>query len=214
VVLLIADRAGKAIAENQVANQIAKAGAGVQPSVSIAGFPFLTQLAARDFQRVDISASNVPAGPLKIASIAATATGVHVNSSYNGATVDHVTGTGTVTFDAIGNALSGNGSGGSGGSSGGSGGPGIVSLSKAGPHEIKVDVGPVSETATVQQTGTSRFTVQIANTGDPLSGLLNSLGGFSFTVPKLPVGMQVTGFQVTAQGLVITFGASHTSLTQ
>ena len=212
VVLLVADRVGKAIAENDFATQAQKSGLGVRPSVDITGFPFLTQLAARDFRQVDFSARNVPAGPLQISSINATATGVRVNSSYNGATVDHISGTGLVTFTAIGDALSGGGSGGSGGSGGG--GSGLVSVTRAGSDRVQVSAGPVSEDATIRRTGPRTISVAMVNNGDLLSGILSSLGSFSFTVPKLPAGMQLTGLSVTTQGLVITFAASHAALTQ
>src|SRR5487761_400040 len=56
--LAVADRVANAIAENQMASQIQSS-----------GFPFFTQLLAKDFKTVDISASNVTEGPLVIASV-------------------------------------------------------------------------------------------------------------------------------------------------
>ncbi|MCL2584494.1 MAG: DUF2993 domain-containing protein [Streptosporangiales bacterium] len=200
VVLVIADRVGRQIAQNQFASQAQQAGLGVRPTVDITGFPFLTQLAARDFTKVTFSAHDVPAGPLKISSINATATGVHVNSSFNGATVDHMTGTGLVTYQAIGNALSG--------------GSGIVKVSPAGHDQLKVDAGPVSQDAAITRTGTNKISVEVENNGSILGGILNSLGSFSFTVPDMPAGMRVTSLSTTGQGLVMTFSASHTPFSQ
>jgi len=208
IVLIIADRVGNAVAENDFANQAQQAGLPVRPSVTITGFPFLTQLAQRDFRQVDFSARNVPAGPLEISSITATATGVHVNSSFNGAVVDHITGSGLVTFAALANGATGN----SGGS--GSAGSGLVSVTAAGPDKVRLSAGPVSEEATIARTGPSTIGVQVVNNGDLLSGILSSFGSFSFTVPKLPAGMQITGVSVTSQGLIISFAASHAPLTQ
>jgi hypothetical protein len=208
IVLVIADRVGNAIAENDFAGQAQQAGLPVRPSVTITGFPFLTQLVQRDFRQVDFSARNVPAGPLEIASITATATGVHVNSSFNGAVVDHITGTGLVTFAALANGATGSSSG------SGSGGSGLVSVTAAGPSKVRLSAGPVSEEATIARTGPSTIGVQVVNNGDLLSGILSAFGSFSFTVPKLPAGMQITGVSVTSQGLVITFAASHAPLTQ
>lgn len=208
IVLVIADRVGNAVAENDFANQAQQAGLPVRPSVTITGFPFLTQLAQRDFRQVDFSARNVPAGPLEIATITATATGVHVNSSFNGAVVDHITGSGLVTFAALANGATGS----SGGS--GSGGSGLVSVTAAGPDKVRLSAGPVSEEATIVRTGPSTIGVRVMNNGDLLSGVLSAFGSFSFTVPKLPAGMQITGVSVTSQGLVITFAASHAPLTQ
>lgn len=206
VVLVVGDRVGNAIAENDFANQALQAGLPVRPSVTITGFPFLTQLLTRDFGQVDFSARDVPAGPLDIASVTATATGVHVNSSFNGAVADHITGSGLVTFTAL--------AGGATGGPGGSGGPGIVSVTAAGPDRVRISAGPVSEQARIQRTGPSTIAVQMVNSGDILSGLLSSFGSFAFTVPKLPGGMTITGLSVTTRGLVITFAASRAPLTQ
>lgn len=204
VVLVIVDRVGNAIAENRLASQIQQSGVPTRPSVDITGFPFLTQLAGRDFRQIDVSARDVPAGPLRIASISAVATGVHINSSFNGAVVDHIAGSGLVTFAALADA-----------GTGGNGGGGLgLTFSADGPDRVKISAGPVSEEARVTRTGSRTISVQMLNSGDPLSGVLSSLGSFSFTVPKLPGNMRITGLSVTSQGVVITFAASHAPLTQ
>ena len=64
ILLVIGDRVALAVAENAMADQFVSNGLPVKPSVTIEGFPFLTQLAARDLRKVDISASNIPAGPV------------------------------------------------------------------------------------------------------------------------------------------------------
>lgn len=198
-VLLVADRVTRSIAENKFAVQAQDNGFGVRPSVDITGFPFLTQLAARDFQKVTFSARNVPAGLVKISSVHATATGVHVNSSLNGATVDHISGTGVVTFQAIGNGLSA--------------GSGLVRVSSAGPSQVRVDAGLISEEASVRADG-NKVSVEVENNGSIIGGILNALGSFSFTVPQMPAQMKVSGVSVTDQGLVITFSASHTPFSE
>src|SRR5207244_9049024 len=76
LVLVGGDRAANAYTEDQMASQIKSSLAlSGKPSVSIAGFPFLTQLAARTFNTVNVDASNETAGPggqLEIASLTAT----------------------------------------------------------------------------------------------------------------------------------------------
>ena len=73
-----------------------------KPSVSIEGWPFLTQVAAHDLKAIDISASNVTLrGKLAISSFTAKATGVHLNSSFNGATVDQINGRRSITFASL-----------------------------------------------------------------------------------------------------------------
>lgn len=195
VVLVVADRVGRSVAQNDFASSAEKNGFGVRPSVDITGFPFLTQLAGRDFKKVTFSASDVPAGMVKISSVHATATGVHVNSSFNGATVDHIAGTGMVTFKAIGNGLSG--------------GSGMVTVSPAGPSQVKVAAGLITEDAAISTDG-DKVSVTVENNGSILGGILNALGSFSFSVPQMPPGLRLTHASVTDQGLVITFSASNT----
>jgi hypothetical protein len=209
VVLILAtigDRVANAIAENEIATQFVKNGFPVKPSVSIEGFPFLTQLIAHDIHRIDISASNVPAGPVSITSVKATATGVHLNSSFNGGTVDHVTGTVFVSFSSLANA------------GGGGAGTGI-SMSADGPSKVKItaDVAgqPIdTEVAKVSQTGPNQISVQVEPSGSPLGGLLTSFGSYTFTIPKLPAGLEITGVAVTSQGITVSAAGNHTKLTQ
>ena len=88
-ILAIADQVAKSVAENRIAQQIQSSGLNTKPSVNIEGWPFLTQVAAHDIKAIDISANNVTTtgGKLPV-DFTARATGVHPNSSFNGATVD------------------------------------------------------------------------------------------------------------------------------
>ena len=106
IVLVIGNFVGQAIAENDMANQFTANGFPVKPSVDIEGFPFLTQVAHKDFKKVVISASNIPAGPVTISSLNATITGMHLNSSWNGATIDHVTATAFVSLSSLTDGIS------------------------------------------------------------------------------------------------------------
>ena len=206
VLLVIGDRVALAVAENQFADQAVKSGMPVKPSVTIEGFPFLTQLAARDFKKVDISASNIPAGPVNITSVKATLNGMHLNSSFNGATVDHITATGFISFAALANA-------------GGLSDLGGVTITAQGSDEMKITAnvgGIVSDTeiAKITQTGPTTISVQVVNSGSPLSGILSSFGSFTFSIPKLPVAVHIQSIVVTPQGLTVTATADHANLTQ
>jgi hypothetical protein len=205
VILVIGDRVANAVAENSIANKIQSSGFPATPSVTIEGFPFLTQLIAHDIHQIDISASNVPAGPVNINSIKATATGVHLNSSFNGATVDQINGTVFIAFSSL--ASAGNGGTGAG-----------ISLSADGPDQVKISagIGPVSDTevARVSLTGSGQVSVQVLNSGSPLSSVLSSFGSFSFPIPKLPAGLQVKSVAVTSQGLQVSAAAQHTTLSE
>jgi hypothetical protein len=54
----------------------------------------------------------------------------------------------------------------------------------------------------------------VQQSGSPLSGLLTSFGSFTFTIPKLPAGLRVTGVSVTSQGITASAAANNTTLTQ
>src|ERR1700726_231491 len=59
VLLVVSDRVANAFAENQMASQVQSSlNLSGKPTVSIQGFPFWTQLLAKDFKTVNISARN------------------------------------------------------------------------------------------------------------------------------------------------------------
>ncbi|MCW2934674.1 MAG: hypothetical protein JWM19_5636 [Actinomycetia bacterium] len=211
IVLVIADVVAKQVAEYEIANQITSADSQIHPSVTIRGFPFLTQVATRDLKEIDISASNVAAGPVTITSVSAQAKGVHVNGSFNGGEVDSISGTVFIGFQSLSSALSSQ-----------SQGIGNVSLTDAGPHSIKASFG-IGGANLLTQTGTVAIKgMQISVTwsqsggGGILGSVLGSgtLPPLSFTLPKLPAGLQVKNFVVTPTGVSVTVAAQHTTLSQ
>jgi len=118
------------------------------PTVHIRGFPFLTQLAARTFNTVNVNASNETAGPggqLEIASLTATLHGMHIHGT-NSATVDQFTASALVTFTALAHA---------------GGIPQGITLASGGGNQIKATVdilGFSSEaTAKVTQVGNDKI---------------------------------------------------------
>jgi DNA-binding beta-propeller fold protein YncE len=203
VLLVAADRVACTVAENQMASQIQKQGFPAKPKVTIEGFPFLTQLAAKDFKTVVISASNVTEGPLDIASLNATIHGMHINSSFSGATVDTINGSALITFTALANA---------------GGIPQGITLSADGPNQVQanISIGPLSETAVAQVTrsGASQINVKIIRAGDIPASVLGSLEDFSVSIPKLPAGVSIQSVSVTQQGVLITANGHNTTLSQ
>jgi len=203
ILLVVGDRVAAKVAENQIADKIQSSGFPAKPRVDIEGFPFLTQVLAHDLRTVKITASNVQEGPLVISSIDATATGVHLNSGFNGATVDQINGTALITFASLANA------------SGASGG---VTLSAGGPNQVKVTagVGPISDTAVAQvsRSGPSQISVRVVDGGGIPTSLLGSLADFTVNVPELPAGLQIQDISVTQQGLSVTASAQHTTLSE
>jgi LmeA-like phospholipid-binding len=204
VVLVGLDFGGRALAENIMASQIKDQGFPKKPNVSIEGFPFLTQVISRDFSDIKISSSNITEGPLQIASVNATMSGVHVSTSFKSGHIDHLIGTIDVTFTALANAMTSQ----AGGLASALGGQGLT-LSQAGPNEVKTsfDLVVVSGTAIwrVTRTGHNNINVHlVSTTGDLPSGLLGSIGDINLPLPALPVGLTIQSISVTPNGLVGT----------
>jgi hypothetical protein len=206
LVLVLGDRAANAYAEDQMASQIQSSLAlSGKPHVTIQGFPFLTQLAARTFKTVDVNASNETAGPggqLDIASLTATLHGMHINGT-NSATVDQFTASALVTFTALAQA---------------GGIPQGITLSAGGPNQIKATVNILgfSSDATVKvtQVGSNKINVKVTDFGGVPADVLGNLVDFNISIPKLPAGVTIQSISITQQGLRITATGTNTSLSQ
>ena len=210
LVLVIGDQAAKAYTENQMASQIQSSlGLSGKPHVTIQGFPFLTQLAARDFRTVNVNASDetikassAGSGLLEVASLTATLHGMHIHG-LNSATIDQFNASALVTFTALANI---------------GGIPQGITLSADGPNQIKADIsiGPLSASAVAQvtQTGSNQINVKIIDAGGIPGSVLGNLANFSFSIPKLPAGVTIQSISVTQQGLQITAAGQNTTLSQ
>lgn len=78
--LLVADRAGAAFASRAIAAEVqSSTQLTAEPEVDITGFPFLTQAFAGRYDRVEVTARDVPAGELTLDRLDATLTGVQVS---------------------------------------------------------------------------------------------------------------------------------------
>jgi hypothetical protein len=206
IVLIGADRAANAYTEDQMASQMqASLALSGKPHVTIQGFPFLTQLAARDFHTVDVSASNETAGPggqLEIASLTATLHGMHIHG-LKSATVDQFNASALITFTALAQA---------------GGAPDGVTLSADGPDKVKASLdigGVISESATVQITkvGPGKINIRLASAAGITSDILGNLN-FDVSIPKLPAGVSIQSISVTPQGLRISVSGTNTNLSQ
>ena len=207
VVLVAADFGAKAFAENAIASKIDSSGLGTKPSVNIEGFPFLTQIAAHDVKQIDISATNIPTdnGKVVISSLHATATGVHLNSSFNGATINQINGNATISFASLENAL---------------GVSGILTLSPDpadGPDAVQASAPIIgSVTGKIELTSPTKLTLALGS----FSGLASLFSGALpaqntvIDIPTLPAGLVVRSVSVTSQGIVATASAQNTTLSQ
>jgi hypothetical protein len=206
LVLVGGDRAANAYAENQMASQVQSSLAlSGKPNVTIQGFPFLTQVAARTFNTVDVNASNETAGAagqLEIASLTATLHGMHIHGT-NSATVDQFNASALVTFTALAHA---------------GGIPQGITLASDGGNQIKatVDILGFSSDATakVTQVGDDKINVKITDFGGVPADVLGSLTDFNISIPKLPAGVKIQSISITQQGLRITASGQNTTLSQ
>jgi len=201
-----ADRIAVAYAQNMIASKIqTQASLSAKPSVSIKGFPFLTQVAAHDIRQVDISASNVTEAKVTISSIIATATGVHLSSGFNGATIDQINGTALITYASLENVLQ-------------IPGATIAPDPSGGANAVTISEGSLaSATGHVTLNGTNKVTVRIDSLGGLagiLSGAFGSASSYNLTIPTLPVGLKVTGLTTTSQGIQLQASAHNTTLSQ
>jgi LmeA-like phospholipid-binding len=202
VLFVVADRAAVAYAENQAAKQMQSQGFPTKPDVTIKGFPFLTQVAARRINDVHITASNVPAGPVKF-SFTADATDVLLNPGYQSGTISHVTGTGVIPFSNVASAFGGGGSG--------------LTVSSAGGNNVKVSLSVlgfnISMTGTIEQAGPNTVKVHL----NPPSGIPVSLPiptDFTIHLPALPMHLTIQNVKVTSQGVLIHATGSDIKFSQ
>jgi hypothetical protein len=212
ILLVVSDRVANAFAENQMASQVQSSlNLSGKPSVSIQGFPFWTQLLAKDFKTVNMTASNetinsasAGGGALEIKSLNATLHGLHFQGfNSNSATVDQFNASALVTFTALANV---------------GGIPEGITLTADGGNKIKasIDLGPLSGSAEAQvtRTGPKTINVKVIDAGGIPSDVLGNLANFSFSIPKLPAGVSIQRVSVTQQGVMVTISGTHTTLSQ
>ncbi|MBW8806900.1 MAG: DUF2993 domain-containing protein [Catenulisporales bacterium] len=89
-----ADRIAVGIAESQVAKRVQTSqDLAAKPSVTIAGFPFLTQLAAQKLDKVSMDARGVVRNGMRVSDLHVDLTGVTPTDNFKQAQVEHLTGT-------------------------------------------------------------------------------------------------------------------------
>ncbi len=201
-VLVGLDFAARAEAESVLASKIEQQGLTSRPDVMIDGFPFLTQVASRDFRQVTVTASSVPAGPVMITTISAAATGIRINSyAFSSGTISSLSGTAFISFASLGNTLATQ-FGALGSLLKGAG----LQLAYAGPSEVRATlnlaVTPGSATWRVTRLSGDALTVTlVGSTGLPTS-LVDSVQNLTLRLPKLPLGLTINSIAVTPSGVV------------
>ena len=201
VLFVVLDRVAVAYAENQAAQQMQSQGFPTKPDVTIEGFPFLTQVAARNIKDVHITATKVPAGPVTL-SLTADATNVLLDPGYQSGTISHVAGTGVIPFSSVSSAFGG-----------GSG----LTITSAGGNTMKVSLNvlgaDISMTGTIEQSGPNTLKVHLNQpSGIPVS--LPIPNSFTIHIPTLPMHLTIQSVKVTSQGIVVHATGSNSKFTK
>jgi hypothetical protein len=200
--LVVLDFAARVAAQNIMATKIQQQGLSHKPGVSIGGFPFLTQVASKNFQQVTITATNLTEGPVTITKVDATATGIRLNSySSASGTITSLSGTALISFASLGNTLAQkfgplgsllNGAG--------------LNLTAAGPSEVKASLNLLvtsgSATWRVTRLSGNRLHVGLVGSSGLPSSLLGSIQNLDVQIPKLPLGLTIDSVSVTPSGIV------------
>jgi hypothetical protein len=198
-ILLIADRVAVTYTEDRVATRIEDRGFRTKPQVTIAGFPFLTQVAARRLNKVVISAAGKKLGPVEVKRLDVTLYEVRANSSRNGSTAARLSGTALIGFAGL---------------AGVAGLPGLT-VSADGPDRLKItaDLGLITGTATARVTRAGPGGIRIAvisAAGIPVAAL-GSLRDITLPLPALPLGMTIQGVSVTGHGVLVDLTGQNVS---
>lgn len=220
-----ADRLAVAYAESQAAQKIQSAkGLADKPSVSIKGFPFLTQVLARDLNEVTVSVNDVTTStggvstdgtqPLRVARFTADLHNVRINGNFSGAVADTATGTALIPYSDVTKLVAGQLSGAVSDASVGYGG-----TDSSGQGQVKIS-GSVQVPFLGSQQISGVAPVDIRN-GNSLalslpSGVRRLIGGqsgMSWPLSGLPSGITLSGVQATSQGLVVSLSGNDVQLT-
>ncbi|MGY1843451.1 LmeA family phospholipid-binding protein [Modestobacter sp. SYSU DS0875] len=214
--LVLADRVGVAVAEDQVAGQLVeRGGLSGEPEVDIAGFPFLTQAVAGRYEEVRIQAAAEELGQPAGTSADVVLRGVEVplsdvvSGSVQEIPVERVDGTATLSYALLSQQLGGD-----------------TTLRPAGGDRLEItrtlDVlgveFPVTATGTVSLDGQD-LVVDVAEAsavGIDVPGAVvdraTDLLDFRYTVPELPFGLELTGVDPQDDGVRVRVEATDTVL--
>jgi len=193
VVLVALDFGAKAFAQGKIASEIKSHGFPAKPSVSIAGFPFLTQVVARDVHQITISSSNINAGPVTITSLKVVADSVKVNSSFSGGSTGPVHGTLLISLGALGDALS------AAGPLAGFIGGGGLKVRSVGNDKVKGSLnlagGILSWSATwrVVAAGPNQIGLHLVSSSGLPSALAGPARNITLPLQSLPLGLRMSG---------------------
>lgn len=189
--LLIADRVALIYVASRVARQIEDRGFLAKPRVRIAGFPFLTQVAARRLHKVVLSAAGKKLGPVEVKRLDVTLYGIRVSSGYRVRAACELSGIALIGFAGL---------------AGVAGLPGLT-VAADGPDRVKITIGSGkgigTATARVTPAGPGGIRLVLISAGGIPMAALGPLRDISLPLPALPLGTTIEGVSVTGQGVLV-----------
>lgn len=214
--LLVADRAGAAFAAQAVAVQAqASAGLRSEPDVDIGGFPFLTQALAGRYTRVEVRADTVTAGEITLSRLEATLDGARIplsdalSGSVEQVPVDGIRGRAVVGYDELSRR---------------SGDRELVVSPAGGQLRVTGSVQVLGRTVSVNALSdvevvegdlvvrAQSFEVGNEAVDELLTRALRGRLDLRIPLTGLPYGLQVTGIEVQAEGLIVLASSGPTML--
>jgi len=187
--LLIADRVAVIHAQGRIAARVGGRGFAARPHVTIAGFPFLTQLVARRLNKVVISAAGTKLGPVEVKRLDVTLYGIRASPGCNSSTASRLSGTALVGFARL---------------AGAGGMPGLA-VCADGPDRVKItaDLGLVTGTVTarVTQAGPGGIRIAVISAGGIPVAALGLLPAITLSLPALSLAMTIQSASVTSRGV-------------
>jgi hypothetical protein len=210
-----ADRIAVGVAEDRVAGQlVTRGGLAGTPSVEIAGFPFLTQAVAGDYEDVHISLTAADLGQPEGTRADVDLHGVHVplsavlSGSVSEVPVDRVDGTATLSYRLLAAQLGGD-----------------TALRREGDGlRITKTVDVLGHTLPLTAAGTVTLegdelvvdVERVSGAGVDVPAFLvdraRDLLDLRYRIPALPFGLQLTSVRPGADGVVVTVQARDTVL--
>jgi DUF2993 family protein len=212
ILLVVVDRVAVVVAEHRVADKVKSSqDLASTPSVSIEGFPFLTQVIGNHYRDVRVNAKDLTVGAssdrLKVSQLTARLGGVRATGHFSGVTATTVNGTASVGYAELSRVV-----GVSLGYAGiGTDGRGRVSAMKSASALGKTITGTVS--AEVNIVGGSLLTFSAIKVGISDVGLqlpqsvtdqFAAIFAKQLSLSGLPFGLQVQSITVAKSGVSIT----------
>lgn len=208
VLLAAADRIGLYVAERTAGNTIQSSQKlSERPTVQVSGFPFLTQLAAGDFDQVTVTAHDVPVGErvhlLDISRIKVVLHKVTVARDFSRVSAQTANATASISFAELGRTLG-------------------IGVAYAGGGRIKATKKVTVLGETVQASLTTRpalvdgalsFTATAINgageLGAAVTSALNSVFDLAVPLQGIPFKIRVRSLQVDGSGVHIALTGSN-----